>query len=156
MIERIFPRQIDNAYRGPKAAVWLLALYLLVKTFACINQIGLNPALAGAFVLQNIEGVPLESFSASAKAAALALFASWGVAGLAPTLLGLIALMRYRAITPLFYLVMLATKVGEQSVAEAAGADNMLGAGATMPFVVIAMLASGFVVSVVFWRPMGR
>ena len=82
MLRRIFPKQIDNDYRGYQLAIWLLAPLLLAKTFASITQMRLNPLWTNREVLRGVEGVPLDTFSANAADAALVLFAWWGVAGL--------------------------------------------------------------------------
>lgn len=148
MLSRIFPKQIDNNYQGHIFAAWLLALFLLVKTFASVNQIGLNPLWASREVLQGVEGVPLDTYSASAADAAIVLFGWWGVAGLTPTLLGLIAMVRYRAMIPMIYLLMAITKIGEQGLAETSPVVGMLGAGASLPLIAIALLLVGFGLSV--------
>lgn len=147
MLGRIFPPQIDNNYRGHWLAAWLLALYLVVKTFASINAIGLNVLWTNREVLQGVEGVPLDTFGASAAGAATVLFAWWGVASLMPAVLGLIAMVRYRAMIPLIYLLMAATKIGEHGLAETSPTVGMLGEGAPMPLIIIAVLLVGFFLS---------
>ena len=37
MLSRMFPTQLDNDYRGYQAALWLLVLFLLVRTFAGVG-----------------------------------------------------------------------------------------------------------------------
>ncbi|MDX2274482.1 MAG: hypothetical protein NW206_03445 [Hyphomonadaceae bacterium] len=63
-------------------------MFLLVKTFASVTQIGLNPFWSSRDVLQGVEKVPLDTFSATAATAAnaaLVLFGWWGVTALMPT-----------------------------------------------------------------------
>jgi len=61
MLSRIFPKQIDTDYRGLKFAIWVLVLFLLIKTFASVNAIGLNPLWTNREVLQSVERVPLDT-----------------------------------------------------------------------------------------------
>jgi len=149
VLSRLFPDQIDNQYRGLFAALLLLFAYLLVKAFACVNAIGLNPLWTSRAVLEGVEAVPLQGFDPIEANATLLLFAWWGVAGLAPTLLGLLAIARYRSMIPLIYLLMLASKGGEVLVAEDAAIVGMLGAGAPAPFIVLGVLMTGFILSLV-------
>jgi hypothetical protein len=148
MLNRIFPKQIDNAYRGYQLALWLLVLFLLAKTFASVTQIGLNPLWTNRDVLQGVERVPLDAFSANAVDPIIVLFAWWGVTGLMPTVLGLIAVVRYRAMIPLLYLMMATNKIGEQVLVEVSPVAGMLGEGAPMPVIAIAVLLIGFGMSV--------
>ncbi|MBL8781265.1 MAG: hypothetical protein JNL06_10040 [Alphaproteobacteria bacterium] len=143
MLSRIFPRQIDE-YRGYQLAVWLLALFLLVKTFASVNAIGLNPLWSNRDVLRGVEKVPLDTFSTEGASAAMVLFAWWGVTALVFTVLGFIAVVRYRAMVPLVYLLMAINHIGQQVLADTSPLVRMLGAGEPRPLIVIAVLLIGF------------
>lgn len=143
MLSRIFPTQIDD-YRGYQLAVWLLALFFLVKTFASVNAIGLNPLWSNRDVLQGVERVPLDTFSTNAAHAAIVLFAWWGVTALVFTVLGLIAVVRYRALVPLIYLLTAINHIGQQVLADTSPLVRTLGAGESRPLIVIAVLLIGF------------
>ena len=97
VFDRIFPKQLDNHYRSHQLAAWLLALFLLVKTFASVTQIGLNPFWTSRDILQGVEKVPFDTFSATAANAALVLFGWWGVTALLSTSPSLLAVIRYRS-----------------------------------------------------------
>ena len=144
MLSRIFPRQIGNDYRGYQLAIWLLVLFLLAKTFASVNGIDLNPLWTNREVLQGIEGVPLDTFSTSAANAALVLFAWWHFTALVLTVLGFIAVVRYRAMIPLIYLLMAISHIGQQVLVDTSPIVGMLGAGALQPLIGIAVLLIGF------------
>lgn len=144
MLDRIFPSQFDNHYRGHQLAVWLLALFLLVKTFASVTQTGLNPFWTSRDVLQSVERVPLDTFSATAANAALVLFGWWGVTALLSTLLGFLAVIRYRSMISLVYLLLVFNHIGQQLLADSAPIAGMLGAGAPRPIAVIVLLLFGF------------
>ena len=144
MLSRIFPKQIDNDYRGYQLAVWLLVLFLLAKTFASANGIGLNPLWTNPEVLQGIEGVPLDTFSTNAANAAILLFAWWHLTALMLTVLGFIAVVRYRAMIPLIYLLTAINHIGQQVLTDTSPVVGMLGAGASRPLIGIAVLLIGF------------
>ena len=146
MLSRIFPRQIDE-YRGYQLAVWLLALFLLVKTFASVNAIGLNPLWSNRDVLRGVEKVPLDTFSTEGASAAMVLFAWWGVTALVFTVLGFIAVVRYRAMIPLVYLLIVGSHIGQVVLADTAPIAGMLGAGAWRPIIGVALLLVGLAMS---------
>lgn len=144
MLSRIFPKQIDNDYRGYQLAVWLLVLLLLLKSFALVSASGLNPFWAGRDFLQGVEKVPLDKFAANAADTATLLFAWWGFTALILTLLGLIAVLRYRAMIPLIYLLMVLNHIGQQMLTNTSPVTGMLGAHASRPLIAIAVLLIGF------------
>ena len=90
--------------RSQKVALWILGIVLIVKigmSFGCIFN--------GASVTENADGVPLHTFSpAGAQATILYLVAAWGLAHLVIVAFGVAAIVRYRAIVPLLFAVMLA------------------------------------------------
>lgn len=147
MLSRIFPERIDD-YRGYPLAVWLLVLFLLIKTFASVNAIGLNPLWTNHDVLRGVERVPLDTFDATAANTAVVLFAWWGVTALMFTVLGLIVAVRYRAMVPLIYLLMAINHIGQQVLADVSPLVKTLGAGEPRPLTVIAALLIGFGMSV--------
>ncbi len=144
MLSRIFPKQIDNDYRGLKLAIWILVLFLLARTFASVTQIGLNPLWSNPEVLQGVEGVPLDKFSTKATNAAIVLFGWWGATNLMLNVLGFITVVRYRAMIPLVYLLIAGSHIGQVVLADTAPIAGMLGAGASRPIIGVAVLLIGF------------
>lgn len=147
MLSLIFPKQIDNRFRGNPAAAVLLAVLLFAKGFASAAQIGLNPLLTSRQALQRFENVPLDTFHQGAAEAALVLFAWWGVASLVPTLFGALVLFRYRSLIPLALLMMAGAKIGEIACAEASPVTGMLGVGRNMPIIGAGLMLVGFAAS---------
>ncbi|MBI1213679.1 MAG: hypothetical protein GC190_19645 [Alphaproteobacteria bacterium] len=148
MLARLFPERIDNTYRGYQAAIWILVLFLLGKTLASVNAIGANPYWSSRDVLQGVEGFPLDNFGATGAKAALLLYGWWGFSHLMLTVLAVIALVRYRSMIPLIFLLAAIEKIGMQFLAETAQLNGAGGAGAAMPLVVIALLLIGFALSI--------
>lgn len=112
MFQRLFPRQIDNTYRGHMMAIWLFIPVLALKTAMGFNVGGLNPFVSSRFILSAADGVPVETYPPEAAAHLVFTFAAWGLALFVLTLLCWIVLLRYRAMIPLVILVLSIEQVG--------------------------------------------
>ena len=111
MIERLFPRQIDNRFEGHRSALWLLGLLLFVKMAMSLNSIlNTREVAAGA------DGIPLDSFGPAAAREVLLLFALMALGHLFLELVALAALIRYRAMVPFVYLLLLGEHVARRLV----------------------------------------
>ena len=102
MLDRLFPRTIDNDYHGHKLALWLFGLVLLLRTVMSMNAI-----FNGYTVATIADGIPLDTFSPDAARTVLSLFAAQALTYFAICLLGMIALVRYRAMIPLLFALLL-------------------------------------------------
>ncbi|MFO1187105.1 MAG: hypothetical protein U1E87_06405 [Alphaproteobacteria bacterium] len=101
MLSRIFPREIDNTYGGHWPALVLLVPILFVYTVMSIN-ISLNTYE----VATTADNIPLDSYPAGAASIILKSFKAWAHSQLLLTLLGWLCLIRYRAMVPLYLLIM--------------------------------------------------
>ncbi len=101
----LFPKTIDNAYRGQWFALALFAPVLLVKGVIGFNIAGLNPAITTARILKSADGVPLDAYPADAAAEIVYASANWGFVMLLLALVALLALVRHRALLPLVILL---------------------------------------------------
>lgn len=102
MLGSILPQRIDNTYRGHKIALWLFGLLLLMKA-----AIGVNSIFNGYSVASTADGIPLDTFTPDGAQAVVSLFALLGLSMLILCVLGLLALIRYRAMIPLMYALLL-------------------------------------------------
>ena len=102
MLERLFPRQVDNRFEGHRAALWLMGLLVALKLIVSFNSI-----FNTASVAQGADGIPLDSFGADAAREVLTLFALTALGQLALALVALVALIRWRALVPFLYLLSL-------------------------------------------------
>ena len=145
MVSLIFPKQIDNTFRGLWFAIWLLVPIVLAKT-----AMGANSVFNTRFVATSADGIPLDSYNAGAADAVLALFALLGLCQLILALLGIVVLIRYRAMIPLMYLLLLIQQVGSRLVllvnpiARLGGVQPI---GAAINITILVMLIIGFVLS---------
>lgn len=152
MIGRIFPSRIDNDYRGHWLAIVLLGFLVLSKLFMGFNVAGLNPWVSSEYVLTNADAIALDTFGAEARNLVLFLFSAWGLALLVLSLLGLIVLVRYRAMIPLMYLLLAIEQLGRKGLSLAHPIVRSVEPGAISTGVLInwgfsAALVVGFLLS---------
>ena len=113
MLERLFPKQIDNSFAGHGASLWLLGLFVAVKLLMSVNSM-INTASIAA----GPDGFPLDRYGAGGAAAVLMLFALNAYGQLILVLLSLVALVRYKAMVPLVYLLWLVDQAGRRILVE--------------------------------------
>jgi hypothetical protein len=101
MMSRILPKQIDNAYRGYRLAIWLFVPIVLVNMI-----MGANTMIHTRDVIQGADRIPLDSYGATPARIIVNCFKSWGLGHFLLASLGCLALLRYRAMVPLMYLVL--------------------------------------------------
>jgi hypothetical protein len=100
MLNRIFPKQLDNNYRGQKIALWLLALITFVNTGISFVAIFKPDGAA-----QSADGIPLDTYAPAAAQAVIGVVAFLGLANLLLYIIFIVALIRYRAMIPLMYVL---------------------------------------------------
>jgi hypothetical protein len=98
MLRRLLPRWPGQAAPIRRSALILLGLLAVVKA-----AMGLNCIVNGLEVATQADGIPLDTFPPAAARTALAFFALWGLGQVVLALLGLLALARWRALTPLVF-----------------------------------------------------
>lgn len=106
MTGTLMPRQAADDYRGHRSAAWLLAAVLLLLTAMSANSI-----FNGHYVATVADGLPLDSYGAGAAQVIVSFYAMWGVAQLTIVAFGVVALVRYRALVPLVFVLLLAEQV---------------------------------------------
>jgi hypothetical protein len=107
MLGRLFPKQLGTDYRGSVLAIWLLVPLALVKVLQ-----GANVAGRGRDILESVDRVPVSSFPAEAASHLVFLFSAWGLCVLLLGSIGFIASVRYRAMIPLAFLLLLIEQFG--------------------------------------------
>lgn len=148
MLRRLFPPQFDNVYSGQRIALWILAPVLLFRT-----MIGINSMVVPRLVASTADGIPLQSFGSIAAADVIQMFAHVGLFYFLLSALGWLALIRYRSMVPLIYLLIVLEQVGNKLLQllyaspapEAAGVTT----GALMVRAVLALAVVGLVLSAV-------
>jgi hypothetical protein len=143
MLTRIFPRQIDNTYRGHWLSTWLFVPIVLLELV-----IGTNSIINTRSVATGADGIPLDSFSDAAAREVVVEFAILGLWRLLFGLLGVVALVRYRAMIPLIYLLLIAQQIGARAIlmTHPAGTGTTQ-VGSIVVLVLLGLTLAGFVLS---------
>lgn len=143
MLDRVFPQRFDNAYRGHRLAIWLLIPIVVVRLIMGANSILFTRAIA-----TSADGIPLGGFNAGGAEAVISLFAVLGLSLLMLALQGVLVLIRYRAMIPFFYLLLLVQELGPKALALAHPmARSGAGTGAAFVLAMLAMTLIGLVLS---------
>lgn len=144
MFGRLFPRQFDNNFRGHWFALWLLVPILLLKAI-----IGINSILFTRRIASTADGIPLDTFGPAAARAAISLFGLLGMYQLLLALLGVVALLRYRAMIPFVYLFLLIQMLGNRGVSllRPMAETNSAAAGSAISLGLLAATVLGLVLS---------
>ena len=148
MIERIFPRRIDNDYQGHRLGLWLLGLVLLIRL-----AMGTNMMINTREIAQGADGIPIDGFAPAAADAVIGMFALLGLGKWALGLLGLLALVRYRAMVPLVFLLMLVDHVAARLLllARPVVRGETTTTAISVNLIVFTLLLAGLALSL--WRP---
>ncbi|HEY1925985.1 MAG TPA: hypothetical protein VGG92_00840 [Caulobacteraceae bacterium] len=100
VLERVFPKALDNRYRGHAVALWIFGLLVVFKAMISLVSLA-DPARGYA-----ADGIPLNTYSPAAAQAVIGVGAYLDVELLMLVLLFVLALVRYRAMVPLMYVVL--------------------------------------------------
>ncbi len=111
VLSRIFPRQFDNGYRGH----WL-AIALFVPVVALRAVMGFNAIAFTRTAAATADRIPLNSYGAAAADMVVALCALLGVYGLLLPVLSVAVLIRYRAMIPFMFVLLLLLQLGNRAV----------------------------------------
>ena len=80
------------------------------------TAIALGTIFNGRTAAQTADGIPLDSFGVAGAAAVVSLFAIWGLAQFVISLIGVLALVRYRAMVPLMLALFLFEHVAKRVI----------------------------------------
>jgi hypothetical protein len=147
MFGRLVPASIDNRYGGHGSALVLLALIAFARTMQ-----GMESLVNARETMVRADGIPLDSYGSGAADAAVGLFSLLGMHMLAIPLLSVLVLVRYRAMVPLMFLMLLAIQIGSRIVlwihpiARAAG-PGAHAIGFYVNLAILALTAIGFLLS---------
>ena len=102
MLDRLLPQSADNTYRGFRLALWLFAVLVLMKLAMSVNSI-----FNGRSVASGADGIPLDSYTPAGAQAVVSLFAIWGLGHLTLCVMCVVVLVRYRALIPFMFALLL-------------------------------------------------
>ena len=134
-MSRLLPARIDNRYRGHVLALWLFVPVALQRV-----ALGLTHLLKADGGAQSISTIPLDSYPPAAAQNVIGLFARMGLEQLLFGALCLLVLLRYRALIPFMYLLIVAHYLASRVVGQIKPLVLAGTSGARTPTLVIAML----------------
>jgi hypothetical protein len=111
ILNRLFPRRIDNSYRGYKIALVLFGLVIAMRALQSVLII-----VNGHSVAQSADGIPLETYPAGAAQTIVAIFAISSLNRLIISLICAVVLVRYRSAVPLMFVVLALSYFGGQII----------------------------------------
>lgn len=146
MLGRLFPRSFDNFYRGYWLGAWFFGLVVAGRL-----AIGFNGTFNTEFVATSADGIPLSTYPSAAAQTVVALFALTSLLNLTLGVLGGLALLRYRAMIPLLFLLYLLQSIGTRTLLLVhpllSEGSSTASAGSAFVLGLLALTALGFVLS---------
>ncbi|HUO97222.1 MAG TPA: hypothetical protein VMU01_01055 [Rhizomicrobium sp.] len=151
MLGRIFPKQYDNTYDGWRLATALLALIVALRLAQGISIMADPVATA-----MGADRIPVASYAPQAAAAVVLLFTLLGFSLVLTALIGVVAMIRYRAMIPLVYILLLVQALGSRAIVALhpivrGGSAMMVGPlsfGTAINLATYAVMIAGFILSV--------
>ena len=136
-MSRLLPARIDNRYRGHVLALWLFVPVALQRV-----ALGLTHLLKADGGAQSISTIPLDTYPPAAAQNVIGLFARMGLEQLLFGSLCLLVLLRYRALIPLMYLLIVVHYLASRVVSQVKPLVLAGTSGARGPTLVIAILCA--------------
>jgi hypothetical protein len=129
---------VDNRYRGHPLALWLLWPAIIAALWRSQHHM-----LAPDGGAQSIATMPLDLYPPGARANIIALFGQWGLSQLLLALLMLLVALRWRALVPLMWLLIVLEAGGRQLVGWAKPVVTLHtapGAAGNLPLLLVALV----------------
>lgn len=143
MLATLLPERADNHYQGHHLALWLFALLMLARA-----AISLGSIFNGRDAASSADGIPLDSYGPAGAQAVVAMMAMLGLSRLIVTLLGVLVLLRYRALVPVMFSLLLFEHLGRWLINAYLPIARTSGApGVTISLVMLAVMVTGLVLS---------
>lgn len=101
MLERLFPKNLNNDYSGHALAKWIF--YFIVILTIIRSLIHMFAPDSGA---QSIATIPLNTFTSNGAASVVLMLALWGSSQLMMAFVYLVVIWRYRSFIPFMYLLL--------------------------------------------------
>src|SRR5688500_19607134 len=102
MLNRLLPRQADNAYGGYRIALGVLGILVHLRTIMSVNSM-----INGRDIASSADGIPLDTYTPDGARTVVSLFAVLGLSNLMICILCIVVLVRYRALVPLMFSLLL-------------------------------------------------
>jgi hypothetical protein len=111
MLSSLLPPLANFKYTGSRVSLWLLGLVLILKLAIAVGAI-----FNGHYAAAVADGIPIDSYTPQGRQAFLSVFASLGLSQFILCLLGVLLLLKYRALVPIFLLVLLTEYLARKGI----------------------------------------
>jgi hypothetical protein len=111
MLERIFPKQFDNTYRGHWSGLVIFVAVIVLKALQCVESIVNTHDTA-----VQADGIDLAGFSASGANTVMSIFTLLGLYLLVIPAQSAVVLLRYRSMVPFLYFWFLLFQVATRAL----------------------------------------
>jgi len=111
MLERIFPRSLDNDYRGWRVSLWLLGAISVAKALQSVMII-----FNSWSTITSADGIPLDAYPHDAAVNVVATFAIGSLWRLIFCAFGALVLIRYRSGVALMFLIWIVIYLAAQAL----------------------------------------
>ena len=111
MLSRLLPPLVNFTYTGSRISLWLLGVVLFLKL-----AIALGAIFNGHYAASVADGIPIDSYTPQGTQAFLLVFASLGVSQFILGVLGVLLLLKYRPLVPIFLLLLLIEYLARKGV----------------------------------------
>lgn len=111
MLSHLLPPRADNGYHGARIALWLFGVVVVVKSAISVGTI-----LNGRAASVGADGIPLDAFTPVGAQAFVSMLAAWGLSHLMLNTIGVLVLLRYRALVPLMFVLLLLEHLSRQVI----------------------------------------
>ena len=109
MLNQLLPPTADNTYRGHPAALWLFGVLVFLKLVISVNSM-----VNGHSVASGADGIPLDTFATGAAQTVVSLFGLLGISTLLLCAICIVVLVRYRALIPFMFVLLLLEFLGRK------------------------------------------
>ncbi|MCJ7660675.1 MAG: hypothetical protein MUO67_16110 [Anaerolineales bacterium] len=99
---KMFPKQLNNDYRGSLIAKWVFVLLTAVTLVRSLIHMFSPDGSA-----QSIATIPLDSFTSDGASAVILIFSLWGLSQFLIGIIYTVVLWRYQALIPFMYLLII-------------------------------------------------
>ncbi len=111
MLSRIFPKQLDNNFQGYKLAIWLLASIVLLRLGMSYGAL-----FDTRHMIQTADSIALDTFGPGGAEAVVSITKLLGLDHLMLNLLGMVVLIRWRAMIPFMYLLLVVEQIARKAL----------------------------------------
>jgi len=142
MIERILPRTADNSFRGHSFAVWLMILIIAIKSIQGLTSMFISLAVA-----QGAHNYAVNTYPTDARQLLVVMFQRLGLSVLVLMLFCVLVLIRYRALIPVTYVLLLVQQTGSAILQLKESAIAGTSSATVVGFVLLLLTLAGLVAS---------